>query len=615
MKKKLILALIVLVIAAVAVGLYFFMPKKLNQTAGFSGQRYNTESTGFEMIQADLDEGKIDLDTALIYKVQYLFGDPNLPEQYITQAAPFEDNGALAEIQENWDKLSPETKETLAPYFKRPDDPDSFLNQAYTSTWGNNDLGFWNLFIDAAQAYDRPVAYKTENALETADGKIKVWYPIKKVMQNGEETEVKLYYNTAQKIVANLNKDGAYAQYVGLLGKVPPSDGILGGDDKTDIYLATGAYAHLADANGGTPSLGVNVPDNGNGKSSFIVIRENLDDKNLKTTTVHELFHAFQRAFDCKLYPSNWWWIEGTAVWAEDFIYPKENTEQGYVSNFIPKPDTSLFKRGDNFEYGAYVFPFYLSRTYDRMIITKIFEGCSLSAEPLQSAENTIDGGFKKNWKEFTLWNYNKKPVENYKNGDLSKIFPGDTSESGGNAGLNFVSELGEIPYATAELAPLTAQVISYALVNDDSQIRKMTFRNLKNFTGKTDRAGIKAVIYPKSGTPYIEDWTEKGSRSFCLDKADENIDNVILIFSNAELKNSIAASEIKIKNTTSCYDIDQAETMTVNPIFAVTSDYVGTLKYQAVGALEKDSVPADAKYPYLGKWTVNVNYFEHFPA
>jgi hypothetical protein len=38
-------------------------------------------------------------------------------------------------------------------------------------------------------------------------------------------------------------------------------------------------------------------------------------------------------------------------------------------------------------------------------------------------------------------------------------------------------------------------------------------------------------------------------------------------------------------------------------------------LKYQAVGALEKDSVPADAKYPYLGKWTVNVNYFEHFPA
>jgi hypothetical protein len=151
----------------------------------------------------------------------------------------------------------------------------------------------------------------------------------------------------------------------------------------------------------------------------------------------------------------------------------------------------------------------------------------------LQSAENTIDGGFKKNWKEFTLWKYNKKPVENYKNGDLSKIFSGDTSESGGNAGLNFVSELGEIPYATAELAPLTAQVISYVLVNDDNQIRKMTFRNLKNFTGKTDRAGIKAVIYPKSGTPYIEDWPKKKAAVSVWIRPMKIIDNVILIFSN----------------------------------------------------------------------------------
>ncbi|MBU2542410.1 hypothetical protein KJ785_02520 [Patescibacteria group bacterium] len=613
MKKKLTLIIIILVIITAGISFYFFLQKEENRVDLFSDQRYSTEPTGFDLIQTDLDEGKLDFETALIYKVKYLFGDNTLPENYITEATPFEDDGTLADIQENWDSLSQETKDMLAPYFKRPDDPESFINQSYTASWGQEKTSFLKL-IDRAYAYDRPVAYKTENAMVTTDGNIKVWYPVKIIMQDGEEKEIKLYYSTAQKIVSNLNKDGSYAQYIGLLGKTPPSDGTLGGDEKTDIYVATGAYVHLADSSGGTPSLGVNVPDNGSGSSSFIVIRENLDDKNLKTTTVHELFHAFQRAFGCTMSKSNWWWIEGTAVWAEDFIYPKENTEQGFVSNFIPKAEVILTKQGNDHEYGAYVFPFYLSKTYDRGVITKVFEGCNGSTVPLDSTEQNIDGGFKKNWKEFTLWNYNKKPVENYKNVDLSKTFPADSSESSGNSDMNFISGLGEAPYPTKELTALTAQVINYSLIDDSKEVRKMTFKNLKNFTDKTEKAAIKAIIYPKTGNPYTEDWTDKESRSFCLDKADENIDKVVLIFSNAELKNKIANTEIKIKNSSSCYDVDQAETMTVKPGFAVTEDYVGTLKYQAEGNLKKDSVPADAKYPYLGKWTINVNYFEQFP-
>jgi hypothetical protein len=609
MKKKLILGLIVLAIIVVGAGLYFFLPKGEKKTASeeFTDPRYSNEPTGVDLIQKDFDEGKFYLDTALIYKVKSIFRDPTLPQEYVTPNAPFEDDGAFAEVYENWDKLSAETKKTLEPYFLRPDNPESFLSKMLNEEIQPPETS-WLKLIGQAKAYDRPISYKTDDTLITADSKIKVWYPEKKEIINGEEKITKLYYGTAQKIVSNLNKDGAYAQYVGLLGKTPPSDGTLGGDEKTDIYLGPSGFGQL-----GT-SLGVNVPDNGNGRSSFIIIKESLDDKNLKTTTVHELFHAFQRAFECWLYPKNWWWIEGTATWSEDFIYPKDNTEQGHAPSFIPKSEISLFKKGDNFEYGAYVFPFYLSRTYDRMIITKIFEGCQGDGDPLASAEKTIDGGFKKNWKEFTLWNYNKKPVENYKNGDQSKVFPSSSSESSGNSDMNFISGLGEMPHSTKELAPLSAQVITYSLMDDGEEIRKMTFKNLKNFTGKTEKAAIKAIIYPKNSTPYTEDWTDKEKRSFCFDKVDENLEKVVLIFSNAELKNKINETNIKIKNTDSCFDIDQEETMTVKPGFAVTAGYVGTLKYQAEGSLKKDSVPANAKYAYLGKWAVNVNYMEQFP-
>ncbi|MFA5124444.1 MAG: hypothetical protein WC473_01270 [Patescibacteria group bacterium] len=605
-KKMILSAIVIVAVLAVLLTVWFLQPKSQPEV----DQRYYNGPTGLNLIDQALAEEKIDQETALIYKVKFVFRDPTLPQEYSTKEFPFEEGGVFAEVSENWEKLSPAAKEALAPYFKRPDDPDSYISQKINSEAQNQDLGFG--LIKTAQAFDRPLSYKSDDGLVTADGKIRVWYLEKKETINGQEKTTKIYYDTAQKIVSNLNTDGAYAQYVGLLGKIPPSDGSLGGDDKVDIYVGPANYSLLLNSDNSS-SLGVNAPDNGNGRSSFIIIRENLSDKDLKTTTVHELFHAFQRAFDCWLVKANWWWIEGTATWSEDFIYPKENSEQGYVDDFIPKPELSLFKNGDNFEYGAYTFPFYLSKTYDRMIVTKIFEGCAGSGNPLASAEQAIDGGFKKNWKEFTLWNYNKKPIEYYKNADQSKVFPGDSSQNGKNSDMAFLAP-GENTIAIKELKPLTSQVIE-TFFSESQGVRKAVFKNLKNFTGKSDRGAIKAIIYPKSnGQPYVEDWTEKESRSFCFDKADENFDKIVLILSNAELKNQIGSSEIKVKTQESCYEIDQGETMTVNPIFAVTPGYTGTLKYQAEGSLIKDSVPASAKYPYLGKWQVKVDYLEQFP-
>ncbi|MFA5020913.1 MAG: hypothetical protein WC517_02530 [Patescibacteria group bacterium] len=606
-RSYLVAGAIILSAIIIFAGLFFW---SRNQEAGDLpvDQRYSTAPTGLDLIEAALADKKIDQPTALVYKMKFLFNDPTLPREYSTPNAPFEDGGTFAEIQENWDSLPEATKKQLEPYFLRPDNPDSFISRMMNGEITAPETG-WRL-VQPAQAFDRPIAYKTDDSLNTADGKIKVWYPEKKEMINGEEKITKMYYGTAKKIVANLNTDGAYAQFVGLLGKVPPSDGTLGGDGKLDIYVGPVGYSLLLNEDNSS-SQGVNAPDGPINGSSFIIIRENLNDRHLKTTTVHEIFHAFQRAFACKLTKDNWWWIEGTATWSEDLIYPKENTEQGYVESFIPRPATSLFKNGKNFEYGAYVFPFYLSKTYDRMIVTKIFEGCQVNSDPLVSADKTIDGGFKKNWKEFTLWNYNKKPIENYKNADQSKKFTDDTSQKD-NTDMIFLAP-SETAIPIKELKPLTAQVIE-TFFSETYGVRKAIFTDLKNFTGKSAGAAIKAVIYPKKGEAYTEDWTDLEKRSFCFDKAKDDFDKIILIFSNADLKNKIDPVNIKVKTKESCYEISQGETMTVKPIFAISPGYVGTLKYQAEGVLKKDSVPDKAQYSYLGKWTVNVNYLEKFP-
>ncbi|MBI4733311.1 MAG: hypothetical protein HY779_00545, partial [Rubrobacteridae bacterium] len=305
MNKKLILAItITLVLVLAGASLYLFLSKAENTKIITKADmrddpRYSTKSTGLDLIQKALDQGKIDLDTALIFKVKFLFNDPTLPKEYFTNNAPFEEGGTFAEIQENWGKISEETKRKLEPYFLRPDNPESFISKNMNGEIREPKTGLLEI-VGRAEAYDRPISYNTDNALNTVDGKIKVWYPEKKETINGREKVTKLYYGTAKKIVANLNADHAYAQFVGLLGRVPPSDGTTGGDGRTDIYVAPSNYALLKNTDGSS-SLGVNAPDNGNGNSSFILIRENLDDRNLKTTTVHELFHAFQRAFACSM--------------------------------------------------------------------------------------------------------------------------------------------------------------------------------------------------------------------------------------------------------------------------------------------------------------------------
>jgi hypothetical protein len=619
-QKTKILTIIAVALFCIGIGIFYLFVLKKEQRSPNTiiqsvSERYSDKKTGIDLVQKALGEGRIDRDTALIYQVKFLFNDPTLPQEYFTENAPFEDQGVLTEVRQYWNSLSQETKITLAPYFKRPNDPESYISKKLNDEVASSSPTSFHL-IQQAWARVRPFSYKSEDTLVTTDGKIRVWYLEKKEMINEREVITKIYYDMAKQIVANLNADGAYAQYVGLLGKIPPDDGAFGGDNKTDVYIVPVGYNALLNTDGSS-SLGVNSPDEDSGDSSFILLRANLTPNELKTTTVHELFHAFQRAF-----PWSWaskkdlWWIEGTATWSEDMIYPKINSEQDYAKSFIPKPEISLDNEGDNFEYGAYVFPFFLSNTYDRGIITKVFEGCNQQTATVKSVESVIDGGFKKNWKTFTLWNYNKQPIREYEARDQSKTFPKDSSESGAKTEDNFIAGIGDASYPITELKALSAQVQMYPMETEQSKdIKKVVFHKLKGFTSKTDKAGIKAIIYPQSGSPYTEDWTDRDRRGFCFDKANEKFDKVVLIFSNAEMKNSIAATSFNIKTADTCAEINQEETMASKPIFAINPGYRGTIKYRAEGTLVKNSVPAGAKYPYLGKWQIKVFYQEHWPG
>ena len=87
--------------------------------------------------------------------------------------------------------------------------------------------------------------------------------------------------------------------------------------------------------------------------------------QSLKVTAAHELFHAVQFAYD---YNEDAWFMEATAVWAEDEVYDRINDNLQYLPvSPMRQPRQSLDQFGDALRhYGAWIFFRYLSERFSR---------------------------------------------------------------------------------------------------------------------------------------------------------------------------------------------------------------------------------------------------------
>ncbi len=75
-------------------------------------QRYDT----FTLIDNDFQLGKIDLDTKIKYYVFALFDENRLPSKYRSDQIAEDGTTVMIEIQEQFEKLKPQTQEELAGY-------------------------------------------------------------------------------------------------------------------------------------------------------------------------------------------------------------------------------------------------------------------------------------------------------------------------------------------------------------------------------------------------------------------------------------------------------------------------------------------------------------------
>ena len=333
------------------------------------------EFTSFIQIDEAYKLGHVDRAEMLYRKALLLFSpeiavhDKSASEIPMLKSA----TALLAEVRDNWDIFSPDQKLALSSMMARPSkqsnivSPDGYFRVHYDST-GPEAVPPQDADADLIPDYVERIA---------------------------------LYADSSRRVNDQL---GYYS---------PPQDGGTGGDDKYDIYLVSIlAYGGTSPESPGDSSW--------NDYTSYILVHRNLygfppnDDPQgdtigaQKVTCAHEYFHAVQLAYDFDI-QNNLWWMEATATYMEEVVFPEVNDNYSYLPYFFNYPNRSIHYTNDDYHmYGAFVWPLYLSERFNASVILESWLACRY-VTPFAAIDSALaDFGRRVSgvFPEFTIWNY-----------------------------------------------------------------------------------------------------------------------------------------------------------------------------------------------------------------
>src|SRR5688500_13911114 len=355
-------------------------------------------ATSYALIDRALAAKEIGVEKAHVYRVFAAFADTRLPERYRgVDAGLDEPPSALTHAFRLLKTFSAQTQADLAPFFKRPASPGSWITlptvrqppsavsprdeDVSASLLQDAGSAAPNVFAaDIAGAYPRATA-QTEPAqaspwhtVRAAGGKVKVWAQIR---YTGDSLK-------AEQIARELTST-IWRRLVGLFWE-PLSDAHLddnGGDGALDIYLVRADFGTSQPWKGRAEFAD---PVHVCGESPHYLLIDSrgaiggATSVGILQTVAHELNHAITgrkplKDFNCDEYV---WIREATATWTEDWVYPRAQSEHETAQHFLRDPRLSLdhvsADETDKHHYGAYLLPFHLANHGQQLAIPAMWE-------------------------------------------------------------------------------------------------------------------------------------------------------------------------------------------------------------------------------------------------
>lgn len=512
-------------------------------------------ATSDALIDAALQSGTIDEETAFVFRVFAFYDDPRLPVEYRGLDQEELDSSLLLKLTKRFTTLSSSARETLRPFLIPP---------IYQGSWGDPGLSAPSYAASSTDGFPRHAAMGFVDtacgvtALQQVAGwarkttaHFSIWYPTKDFPPYNND-----FYTPAQAEQAAANLAAAaefvYQKITTVMGRTPFSDVnevCNGGDGLFDIYVAR--FSRRATA------LTVAYPPGCTERPAWMWIAadEALDANRAQAILAHEFMHtidfAIPKGTDCEDYT---WLGEASGNWAIDYVYPDNQYEQSfsryYLGFGVPEYNFPIDESNHmlvNYNgYDDYMFLFFLSHQYGPSIIKSIWDSTPVFDSVTALNAGTLElGGLHKVWPEFAAANWN-----DWDGGNQDAYYRWDALQEGRKlyqqpedvalAAYQQRREVllnGDIDYAVPRLG---AQYEDYTFT--DPNLRWIAFTNPSALIGQMNFLYgpnpdfmIQALLKINGEWQAPQDWTNLSYRSYCRDLKAERLEELVLVYSNAD--------------------------------------------------------------------------------
>jgi hypothetical protein len=544
-------------------------PSVLQQeTASPTPNETSTLPKSDELINAALENGEIEPETALIYKVYAQFSDARLPSIYQGSADLHTDSHIIDEVQAQFSTLSADTQATLIPFLVPPVYKGSWANPGLsqapqsamiipTGTASGNGQGQDSGNQEGQTSQIEFSLLCDEIDTDQWDSTTGMHSPIRFWWMKSRPEDAA----TANSFLAAIDND-IWPKLTALMERTPKEDSIAicnGGNADFDVYITPQVARSYAAAY--FPPGCKNTP-------SYIVLNPAVSDGIL----AHEFMHAIQWSYETSascMYPGNYAWLaEATASWSQNYVYPTTNEEHGYVPWFYDGGTggmpPSLDFRNDSHEYGAHLFFFFLTNHFEQPEIVKAAWNNTTSMKSLDAVDNAIPGGFDAVWSDFAIENVVEPPYDEYQVWDQLNQKPSGSSLIKGETSPNNTYKVADkINYLSIKYNWFTFSEDSRLVTFFNGMTYNLDVEPINTYMGTLpikdgttqykftalppeDNDGVKIQAYFKvaGDTDWQkEDWTDKPYVSFCRDASSERLTDLIIITSSSNKESNISKS------------------------------------------------------------------------
>ncbi len=489
--------------------------------------------SSFALIEQARQRGEIGEETALIYRVFATFGDERLPAPYRGDDSGIIDSDAVSEATLRFAELSPTARETVVPFLIPP---------VYQGSW--YDLRM-NGQAATAGAPAAPVNLITDRCKELAQGlfipletdHFVIWYPPLDAAFAERALRISIALETRiHPILTEMFRE-------------PLSDAGLGcnpGDGRLDIYVPH-------DPVPGWSAIALVSPYPGKSCKAtptyMLVLKKHWSEVSV---LAHEFMHMIQYAYNPTAQCYGDWWWEATANWAVDYfenVDPQadDQLEHRYARGYLAAADKPLVLADGKHEYGAYLWPFYLSHytgSYRPELIAEIFATTEISGTGnlYQVINDRIAGGWEMRWPDFAMHNLNLAPKNFYEQWDRFPYRWGSWS----NTVYTSTLSQGEDPYFVRWLTFSSFQIgdlgIFYKGIKVGDDVRLLAIAN--PFVGVPFMRLQAMIQRPGQDWQGPEDWSARKWTVLCQDDPAEKVEQIILMVSNSNWQRLTAYEE-----------------------------------------------------------------------